>query len=91
MEYVVDWGDPRAASDADADTDVLGPVVESRPAATGRFAGEDDATVTHEWRSVLDRLLAEPAARSAGGHNGFGVDAEDPDSYGRHSRGPGGP
>ncbi|MBI5338115.1 MAG: MFS transporter [Mycolicibacterium rufum] len=81
VEYVVDWGgtDSGPDSSAEADTDVLSRATPEPP------AGADAETTTHEWRTILDQLLAESAPRN--GHNGSPVDG-DANSYGRHSRGP---
>ncbi|KMO80214.1 MFS transporter [Mycolicibacterium chubuense] len=81
VEYVVDWGgtDSGTDSSAEADTDVLNRATPEPP------AGPDAETTTHEWRTILDQLLAESAPRN--GRNGSGADGE-ANSYGRHSRGP---
>jgi MFS family permease len=78
VEYVVDWGGDDESS-AEADTDVLNRATPEPP------AGPDAETTTHEWRTILDQLLAESAPRN--GRNGSGADGE-ANSYGRHSRGP---
>ncbi len=83
IEYVVDWGGSGADIDSDPATDVL----DRTPAAEPPAAPAGDAeTTTHEWRTILDLLLSESAARN--GRHGSAADG-DGNTSGRHSRGPG--